>query len=220
MNIHQGAGALAAAQEAYFKSLGIVLKPCTYEEVQGPLVFIEGPISGARDYHSQAIGFIRRKNPSINIVSPRSDPGTPDMGLAASDWEHYFIEKALKLKNGVVFVCLVLPNRLLFWEWLKVLCTMGISRPYAQTTRFELGEAVTFHRIMAERGVRVNVVVYFEEKEVTLFGTLLFKKRFPNSHYLEHTIRKKAPGVHIHKNFDAACLKVVELCEAVSKEET
>ncbi len=215
MSTHKGTAALAAAQGAYFNSWGKVLKPCVYEEIEGPLVFIEGPISGARDYHSWVINLIRGKNHSINIASPRSDPGTPDMGLAASDWEHHFIKIALG--HGVIFVCLMLPNRLSFSEWLKVLCTMSISRPYAQTTRFELGEAVTFHRVMAEQGIQVNVVVYFEEKEVTLFGLPLFKRRFPNSHYLEHTIRKKAPGVHIYKNLEEACFKVVELCEDLSQ---
>ncbi len=68
-----------------------------------------------------------------------------------------------------------------------------LERSYAQTTRFELGEAVTTHRFTGAR-----VVVGIEDG-------------FTNARYLRRAIAKKASGIPFCASFEETCRKAIAL---------
>lgn len=69
------------------------------------------------------------------------------------------------------------------------------ERSYAQTTRFELGEAVTTHRFT---GAHVVVGVGIEDG-------------FTNARYLRRAIAKKASGIPFCASFEETCRKAIAL---------
>ncbi len=52
---------------------GLVFQPPEIAEVDGPLIFLAGPIQGAPDWQSEAISIIHDIDPAIAIASPRKD---------------------------------------------------------------------------------------------------------------------------------------------------
>lgn len=156
-----------------------VLVPPLFSDVHLPLVFLAGPIQGAPNWHREAIELM--KNPEIDIASPRYE-GTKrndDEYFDQIKWEHYHLEEAAK--NGVI----------LFWMAKEV--KHACDRAYAQTSRYELGEAVTLH---CWKGIKI--VVGIEEG-------------FSNARYLRYTIPKRAPGIALCDTLEATCAKTLEL---------
>ena len=97
------------------------------EEVEGPLVFLAGPIIDAEDWQSKAIEIIHKLRPDINIASPRRP--VFDAGFVYNeqvDWETAYLNRAAK--DGVI----------LFWLSKEFKHDPNVS--YAQSTRFELAE--------------------------------------------------------------------------------
>jgi hypothetical protein len=157
--------------------VGQILTPPIYRDLDGPLLFLAGPIQGAPTWHDEAIEMLRAAA-HIHIASPRRDEAfgetAEEMYNEQVDWEHYHLDRAAR--DGV----------LLFW--LAREAEHRCDRAYAQTTRFELGEAVTLHRW---QGARVVVGI---------------ESGFSNARYLRRTIGKKAPRIPI-------CSALRETCE-------
>lgn len=129
----------------------LILPPNYLKKIDGPLIFLAGPIQGAWDWQEKAINIIQTIAPDICIASPRRDTQScpesdfpPEMYNEQVDWETYHLRKAGE--NGVV----------LFWlaKEFKHVC----QRAYAQTSRFELGEWKVRH----ERD-KARLVVGIEE---------------------------------------------------------
>ena len=160
----------------------IIIAP-NYIEVEGPLVFLAGPIQGAPDWQSEAIEILKTIKP-VHIASPRrpvkilGDFAEKDYH-AQVEWEHHYLDYAAR--HGVT----------LFWLANAVEHIPG--RPYAQTTRFELGEAVARHYLSG-----INVVVGIE-------------KGFSNERYLRKTIMAKAPDIPILDSLEEICRASVEM---------
>jgi hypothetical protein len=163
----------------------MLINPPTYAELNGPLIFLAGPIQGAPDWHAEALRLLR-PFPGIHIANPKlpeddlesgTNPAVP--AAARIDWEHHYLERAGA--QGV----------LLFWlpREAKHFC----DRAYAQTSRFELGEAVTRHRWQG-----INVVVGVETG-------------FTNARYLRQTIGKKAPGIPLCSTLTETCAAALAL---------
>jgi len=158
--------------------------PPSAQSVDRPLIFLGGPIQGAPDWQKEAIAIISAEAPDVDIASPRrTDVAKGEFGeeeyLKQVNWEHDHL--AIAARQGVT----------LFWLAAEAEHVPG--RSYAQTTRFELGEAVTTHRYSG-----AHVVVGIEHG-------------FTNARYLRLTIAKKAPAIPLCDTLAEACRRAVAL---------
>lgn len=149
-----------------------------------PLIFLAGPIQGAPDWQARAAALIAAEAPDCDIASPRRQIEkfaklNEAEYLEQVQWEHRHLAAAAK--SGVI----------LFWLAAEDHIIEG--RSYAQTTRFELGEAVTEHRLAGTK-----VVVGFEQG-------------FSNAKYLRYTLAKKAPGIMLCDTLEDTCRQAVAL---------
>ncbi|MBA4186805.1 MAG: hypothetical protein C0467_02180 [Planctomycetaceae bacterium] len=107
--------------------MSIVLSPPTIIPIEGPLVFLAGPIQGAPDWQSDAIRWFVEHAPTFSVASPRRLDRSREFDYAAQvDWETHYLRRAAE--NGVI----------LFWLAHESVGVPG--RSYAQTSRFELAE--------------------------------------------------------------------------------
>ncbi len=162
-----------------------VLIPPAYADITGPLIFIAGPIQGSADWQERAIAILAGAD-GVTIASPRR---LGELRLFSEkeyneqvDWEHFHLDRAAR--NGVIMF------------WLSKENLHRCDRPYAQTTRFELGEAVTLHRLAGAK-----VCVGLEEG-------------FSNARYLRRTLAKKAPGIPLCATLEETCRRAAELARA------
>jgi hypothetical protein len=104
-----------------------ILVPPKLTDVEGPLVFLAGPIQGAPDWQTDALRWFQTQAPNLAIASPRHAyaPGEFDY-IAQVEWETYYLRRAAQ--RGVI----------LFWLAREVVSVP--NRCYGQTTRFELAE--------------------------------------------------------------------------------
>ncbi len=105
-----------------------------------PLVFLAGPIQGARDWQREAAVYLLDLDPRILVANPRRsvwETLAPDAFDVQVDWETRYLRKA---------------SIVLFWlaEEQEHVCT----RAFGQTTRFELAEWKLRHEI---DGVKIVV---------------------------------------------------------------
>lgn len=164
--------------------MGHIHVPPAYVRVDRPLIFLAGPIQGAPDWQAAAIAFLLAEAQDLDVASPRrpeADKGEfgEDKYNEQVDWEHDHL--AIAAKRGATLF------------WLAREAVRIPERSYAQTTRFELGEAVTTHRFTG-----ANVVVGIEDG-------------FTNARYLRRTIAKKAPGVPLCDSLEETCRKAIAL---------
>jgi hypothetical protein len=121
--------------------VGAVLLPTTISPVDGPLVFLAGPIQGAPHWQADGIRWFAEYAPTIAVASPRRVDRSREFDYAAQvDWETHHLRRAAA--DGVI----------LFWLAREVESVPG--RAYAQTTRFELAEWKVRHE---RDGVRLAV---------------------------------------------------------------
>jgi hypothetical protein len=135
----------------------LIIIPPEYPGVNGPLVFLAGPIQGATDWQDDGISYFTAHAPGLSIASPRRSylPGTFDYA-AQVDWETHHLRRAA-VKGVIVF-------------WLAAEAVHDCKRSYAQTTRFELAE----WKIRHERdGVQIVVGV-----EDGFSGARYIRRRF------------------------------------------
>src|SRR5262249_37570127 len=95
------------------------------DDLDGPLIYLNGPIQGTVDWQSVAIDVINELAPSVHIASPRAQKFTGKFETQL-DWENKFIEHAAR--TGCVLF------------WLAKETNHRCNRAYAQQVRFELGE--------------------------------------------------------------------------------
>lgn len=96
-------------------------------ELQGPTIFLAGPIQGALDWQTSATKIIQELSPKANIANPRREYLDGEFVYEKQvDWETHFLNIAAK--TGVILF------------WLAKEHSHNPERAYAQTTRFELAE--------------------------------------------------------------------------------
>jgi hypothetical protein len=119
----------------------LVISPPDYPAIDGPLVFLAGPIQGAPDWQAEVIRLLGELAPTLHVANPRREylSGTFDYA-AQVDWETHHLRRAAA--RGVI----------LFWLAREVEPVPG--RSYAQTSRFELAEWKVLHE---RDGVRMVV---------------------------------------------------------------
>jgi len=103
------------------------LQPPEIVDVDGPLIFLAGPIQDAPDWQSEATGIIHSLRSDVVVASPRKDYAEGTFVYERQvDWETHFLNRAAK-QGAVMF-------------WLAQRISQTSDRAYAQTSRFELGE--------------------------------------------------------------------------------
>lgn len=107
--------------------MGVLLVPPEVVQVEGPVVFLAGPIQGAPDWQAEAVRWFTEHAPWLTVASPRREylPGEFDYA-AQVNWETIYLRRAAPC--GVI----------LFWLAREAVNVPG--RSFAQTTRFELAE--------------------------------------------------------------------------------
>lgn len=120
-----------------------VLLPTTIVPVEGPVVFLAGPIQGPPDWQAEAIRWFAECAPTVSVASPRREIPRAQFEYAAQvDWETHYLR--LAAASGAI----------LFWLAREAVSVPGLA--YAQTTRFELAEWKVRHE---RDGVRLAVGV-------------------------------------------------------------
>lgn len=121
--------------------MSAVFFPTTIEPIDGPLVFLAGPIKGAPHWQKEAIEWFAEHAPAISVASPRRLDRLGQFDYAAQvDWETHYRRRAAA------------QGAILFWLPREAESVPG--RAYAQTTRFELAEWKVRHE---RDGVRVAI---------------------------------------------------------------
>ncbi|MBT4539747.1 hypothetical protein HOI26_03750 [Candidatus Woesearchaeota archaeon] len=159
-----------------------ILLPPNYDTLEGPLVFLAGPIQGAYNWQNDAIKTIQDLAPELNIASPRKNiikkgKFTQEMYNEQVDWETYHLKKAGE--DGVILF------------WLAKESEHISRRAYAQTSRAELFEWKVKH----ERD-GTNLVVGIEDG---FSGAKYIQRRFPQD----------CPEIPICSTLEDTCLKAV-----------
>ena len=163
--------------------IGKVLHVPEMDNIEGPLIFLAGPIMGAYNWQSLAIQYIQAWCPSINIANPRrpitsSDDFKEYEYNQQVDWETYHLRRAST--EGCI----------LFWlaKEYEHLC----NRAYAQTTRFELAE----WKIRHERDA-TKLVVGIEEG-------------FTGAKYIKRRLSQDCPLVPISSSLEQTCKEAIK----------
>lgn len=163
----------------------IIIAP-RYLRVDGPVIFLAGPIRGSTNWQNRAIRRIKSLRPRLHIASPRrpaleQDDFAEEIFNEQVDWEHFYLRRAAD--EGVILF------------WLAKEAEHRCDRAYAQTTRFELGEATAMHRL-----IHTKVVVGIE-------------KGFTGGKYICRTLDKKCPGIPIYYSLRRTCDEAIRLAE-------
>lgn len=103
----------------------VLIAPDSVDDLDGPLIYLDGPIQGATYWHRDAIDFLDEFAPEIHVASPRAARfnGKFEDQIV---WEATHTERAAR--DGVI----------LFWMAKEI--SHRCNRAYAQAVRFELGE--------------------------------------------------------------------------------
>jgi hypothetical protein len=121
--------------------MGAILLPPEIVSIDGPLVFLAGPIQGAPDWQAVAIDWMQAHAAELAVASPRREYPPGDFDYPAQvDWETHYLRRAAEC------------GAILFWLAREKVNIPG--RCYAQTSRFELAEWKLRHE---RDGVRVVV---------------------------------------------------------------
>jgi hypothetical protein len=160
-----------------------VVRPLDYPEIEGPLLFLAGPIRSARDWQQDAIEQISALVPKLWVASPRRVEGIEldaqlddDEYTAQVNWENH--HRHLAANYGVTLFWLAREDR--------HIC----RRAFAQTTRYELPETVAWHRYEGAR-----VVIGIEEG-------------FSGARYIRRRV-SEYPGIALLDNLHETCLEAV-----------
>ncbi len=161
----------------------VIEAPNYFERKDMPLIFLAGPVVGAPNWQGDAATRILSLDSEIYVASPRrlgvdfetADPRFEEQIL----WETYHLNIAGKY--GVVLFWLVKEQ--------VHLC----DRPYAQTSRFELGEWKTKHELN-----KAKLVVGIHPG-------------FPGGKYIRYRLSGECPGIPLPTTLERTCEEAVRL---------
>src|SRR3989338_286833 len=157
-----------------------LITPPDFKEISEPVIFLMGPIQGAREWQRDAAYMIWGMNKDIRVACPRRKFFSEKFDYDTQvDWETAYLNRAAE--NGAI-LC-----------WLEREHTHYCERAYAQTTRFELGEWKSKY----EANGGINLVVGIDEG-------------FSNGRYILKRLSDDCPDVPIAKSLKEACEKAVE----------
>ena len=151
-----------------------------YANFKTPVVFLAGPIQGAPDWQAEAIRLLKDilAGIDVSVCSPRRLGAFPEGAYEQQvDWERFHLNEAAG--DGVTMF------------WLAKEAEHDCARAYAQTTRFELAEALTKH-VMGYGG---HIVLGIEDG-------------FTGAKYIRKYIQDNCAGLQIHTTLEATCKAV------------
>lgn len=107
-----------------------------------PLIFLAGPVQGAKDWQDEFAAQLLNENQNLYIASPRRTPENQQKFDADEQvaWEHAALERARKLGVLAFWWAAQNPNDVSY----------PAGRAYAQTTRIEFGKACGWKQFQPE----------------------------------------------------------------------
>ncbi|MEP6710622.1 MAG: hypothetical protein ABJA64_02800 [Candidatus Saccharibacteria bacterium] len=159
----------------------VFLQPPEIVPINGqPLIFLAGPIQGGPVWQPEAARRIHDLDETIIVASPRKEYGVSEFIYEKQvNWERHYLREAGK--SGVI----------LFWLANQVEETPG--RPYAQTTRYEIGEWMAKHQSQGSK-----LVIGIESG-------------FSNERYIRHRQQEDYPNIPIFDNLPDTTKAATEL---------
>jgi hypothetical protein len=171
----------------------VLIAPHT-ANLEGPSIFLAGPIQGAARWQDDAIKLIREADTDVHITSPRR-PVFEDTGFeyeSQVDWETEYLDRAAK------------TGAILFWmaDEHEHFCT----RAYAQTTRYEYAEWLTNYLWQRRLGLTMRVKL-----------AIGIDAHYSGQRYIRHRLKKDAPELltEIRLSLRETCLHAVRLVRQV-----
>lgn len=166
-----------------------IVHPPEMVETKDPVIFLAGPIQDGPDWQAEAIEIFRATNTDVTIASPRKGHAEWDFVYEKQvDWETEYLRRAAKL--GVMMFWLALQNNLSDAD------ERGFYRAYAQTSRFELGEAKMKHQL---NGAKLVVGI---------------EPGFGNDRYIRRRLSQDCPDVPILNTLGETCRVAVEQAQS------
>ncbi|MDF3130116.1 nucleoside 2-deoxyribosyltransferase domain-containing protein [Kiritimatiellaeota bacterium B1221] len=157
-----------------------VISPNEHPEFTHPVIFLAGPIQGAPDWHTEAIDWFQKHAADLTIATPKRIHFDQKVSYEEQvDWETRYLNQAAL--TGVVLF------------WLAREQNHSCERPFAQTTRFELGEWKAKHE---QTGC--SMVLGIDEG-------------FSNTRYFHRRFGQDCPKVPICQTLEETCAKALEL---------
>lgn len=125
-------------------SEGIVVFPPQMIEITGTLAFLAGPIKGAERWQDEAIDYLQKEAPWLNVASPRlsldrAKDYSEDVYISQVDWETHYLRRAA-MRGVIAF-------------WFAKEQEHFCDRPFARTTRIEFGEWMAHHELTGAKVV-------------------------------------------------------------------
>jgi hypothetical protein len=163
-----------------------VIIPPEHVDTEDPVIFLAGPITGARDWQKETITMLLSMNDRVFVASPRRPPNreedfTGDVYIDQIAWETLYLRRAGT--RGAV----------LFWLAREPAAGHRCDRPYAQTTRFELGEWKEYAR---RDGVKL---------------ALGMEEGFSSARYIRRRFADDCPQVRVCTTLEETCRHAIEL---------
>jgi hypothetical protein len=120
---------------------GALIFPPDYPTVEGPMIFLAGPIQGAPDWQDVAVIQIRHLAAQVHLANPRRNDLSDAFDFDGQvDWETHHLRRSAQ--HGAILF------------WLARETDHHCTRAYGQTSRFELAEWKMRHE---RDGVRLVV---------------------------------------------------------------
>ena len=134
-----------------------VITPPNFGPVNGPLVYLAGPIEGAPDWQAEALVRLAGLDPSLNVANPRRElaPGE-ELASEQMDWETGYLRRAEE--HGAILFWMAAEHERVPW------------RAYAQFARAQLFEYKARHELAGAR-----IVLGIEEN---FAGGTYMRRRF------------------------------------------
>ena len=169
-----------------------VIYPSEKVQKEDIIIFLAGPIQGARNWQKEAIKIIEKiakeKNilDRITIASPRWEHLSNKVDYETQvDWETEYLNKSSK--TGVILF------------WLEKEQEHYCDRAYAQTTRFELAEWKVKHQLL-----EAKIVLGIDEK-------------FTNRRYITRRFSQDCPDVNICMSLEDTCKEAIDVVVKILK---
>lgn len=159
------------------------IQPPEIVKIEGPVVFLAGPIQGAPNWQEEAKSYIHNLEPKITVASPRREYGEGEFDYGKQvDWETHFLRRAAEM--GVIA----------FWLASQQEDTPG--RSYTQTSRFEIGEWKQARK--SDPSIKLTIGI---------------EPGFGNERYIRRRFGQDCPDVEITDDLEAMCLNAVDLAK-------
>lgn len=160
---------------------GQLILPPDYLDIEGPLVFLAGPIQGAPRWQDSAIRIIRLEDEGLHIANPRRGAflDSDFVYNEQVDWETHYLRRAAE--DGAILF------------WLAKEAEHSCDRAYAQTAGFELGEWQN------------------ERKRSKAMVAVGIEPGFTNERYIRRRLSQGHPGLPVYPTLEETCRKVIQM---------